>query len=185
MRMIQRDLQVELRTQIVAVRDRIATLVRPLTPARLDAHPEPNGWSVAQVLEHLCIAGDLTEAPAADVLRSARKDPSAAEREWKSSFIGGLIASSLSNPKPLKGPKVFQPGPTPRAGVVDAFFAGEQRFMKDLDDAGDLDWRGLRIPSAALPSWAPKMNLGDGFRIHTVHVTRHSRQIERLVGKLS
>ncbi|HEY7896736.1 MAG TPA: hypothetical protein VIC24_17655, partial [Gemmatimonadaceae bacterium] len=91
----------------------------------------------------------------------------------------------LSNPKPLKGPKVFQPGPTPRADVVDAFLAGEQRFMKDLDDAGELDWRAVRIPSAALPSWAPKMNLGDGFRIHTVHVARHSRQIERLVGQLS
>jgi hypothetical protein len=57
--------------------------------------------------------------------------------------------------------------------------------MKDLDDAGELDWRAVRIPSAALPSWAPKMNLGDGFRIHTVHVARHSRQIERLVGQLS
>ncbi len=185
MRMIQRELQTELRAQIVAVRDRIASLVRPLTPAQLKAHPEPNGWSVAQVLEHLCIAGDLTEAPAADVLRTARKDPAARSREWKSSFIGGLIASSLSNPKPLKGPKVFQPGPTPRVDVVDAFLAGEQRFMNDLDDAGELDWRAVRIPSAALPSWAPKMNLGDGFRIHTVHVARHSRQIERLVGQLS
>jgi hypothetical protein len=29
------------------------------------------------------------------------------------------------------------------------------------------------------------MNLGDGFRIHVVHVTRHSRQIERLAGMLA
>lgn len=181
MRMIQHDLQSDLHTRIVAARDRIATLVRGVTPTQLDAHPEPNGWSVGQVLEHLCIAGDLTEAPATDALRHASADPAAASREWKSSFIGGMIASSLSKPKPLKGPKVFQPGPTPRAGVLDAFLAGEQRFINDLDHAGELDWNALRIPSAALPSWAPKMNLGDGFRIHTVHVERHARQIERLL----
>jgi hypothetical protein len=29
------------------------------------------------------------------------------------------------------------------------------------------------------------MNVGDGFRIHTVHLTRHSRQIERLAGLLA
>lgn len=184
MRLIQRDLQSQVRTQELAARDLIVGLVRPLAPSELDAHPEPNGWSVAQVLEHLCIAGDLTEAPATQVLQTARKDPSAPAREWKSSLIGGMIASSLSSPKKLKSSKVFQPGPTPRARVVDAFLMGEERFLHDLDSAGELDWRALRIPSAALPSWAPKMNLGDGFRIHGVHVERHSHQIERLVRAL-
>lgn len=184
MRVIQRELQSQVRTQAVAARDRIDALVRPLTPAQLDAHPEPNGWSVAQVLEHLCLAGELMEAPAAEMLRTARKDHDAATREWKPSLIGGMIASSLINPKPLKGPKVFRPGPTPRAGIVDAWHAGEQRFLTDLDGAGDFDWLRLRIRSAAMPAWAPKMNLGDGFRIHAVHIDRHSHQIERLVGKL-
>jgi hypothetical protein len=36
----------------------------------------------------------------------------------------------------------------------------------------------------ALPSWVPTVNLGDGFRIHVVHLTRHSKQIDRLVAKL-
>lgn len=184
MRVVQRELQSQVRTQTVAARDRIDALVRTLTPSQLDAHPEPNGWSVAQVLEHLCIAGDLTEAPAAEMLRNARKDPGAASREWKPSFLGGLIASALSKPKPLTAAKVFRPGPTPRAGIVDAWYAGEQRFLTDLDGAGDLDWLALRIRSAAMPAWAPKMNLGDGFRIHAVHIERHSHQIERLVGKL-
>lgn len=184
MRVVQRELQSQLRTQAVAARDRIDALVRPLSLAQLDAHPEPNGWSVGQVLEHLRIAGELMEAPAAEMLRTARKDPGAAAREWKPSVLGGLIASSLMKPKPLKGPKVFRPGPTPRAGIVDEWFAGERRFLTDLDAAGDLDWRALRIRSAAMPAWAPKMNLGDGFRIHAVHIERHSHQIERLVGGL-
>ncbi len=184
MRVVQRELQSQVRAMTIAARDRIDALVRPLAASQLHAHPEPNGWSVGQVLEHLCLAGDLTEALAAGMLRAARKDPGAAAREWKPSFLGGLIASSLMKPKPLKSAKVFRPGPTPRGGIVDAWQASEQRFLSDLDQAGDLDWVALRIPSAAMPSWAPKMNLGDGFRIHAVHLERHSHQIERLVGRL-
>jgi hypothetical protein len=117
-------------------------------------------------------------------MRSSRPDAGAPTREWKPSFIGGRIASSLLNPKPLKGPKVFRPGPTPRNGLVEELLARESKFVKAMDDAASYDWRALRIGSPALPSWLPKMNLGDGFRIHVVHLTRHARQIERLVKQL-
>jgi hypothetical protein len=184
MRLIQRDLHQRLRAEAIATRERIAAMVRPLDPSKVNEHPEPKGWSVGQVLEHLCVTDERSEAPFAAMMRGARQDAGAPAREWKPSFIGGLIASSLLNPKPLKGPKVFRPGLTPRQGVVEALLAREMNFVKAMDDAASFDWRALRIRSAALPSWAPKMNLGDGFRIHVVHVTRHSHQIERLVGKL-
>jgi hypothetical protein len=184
MRLPQRDLHQQLRTEAIATRERIATMVRPLDQAKLNQHPEPNGWSVGQVLEHLCLADELYEPLLSALLRSARQDASAAAREWTPSFIGGLIARSLLNPKPLKGPKVFRPGPTPRNGVVEALLAREINFVKAMDDASSFDWRALRIRSPALPSWAPRMNVGDGFRIHVVHLTRHSRQIERLAGKV-
>ncbi|MFI5257236.1 MAG: DinB family protein [Gemmatimonadales bacterium] len=184
MRLIQRDLHQQLRAESIAARERIAALVRPIDAARLNEHPEPEGWSIGQVLEHLVIADELYDAPYASLLARAPHDAGAALREWKSSLIGGMIAGSLLKPKPLKGPKVFRPGPTPRGGVVEALLSRELRFVQAMDDASSLDWRKLRIGSPALPRWAPKMNLGDGFRIHVVHVTRHSKQIERLAGKL-
>jgi DinB family protein len=184
MRLPQRDLHQQLRAEAIATRERIAAMVRPLDSSKINEHPEPKGWSVGQVLEHLCVADELYEAPLAALLRSTRPDAGAPGREWKPSFIGGLIAGSLLNPKPLKGPKVFRPGPTPRHGVVEVLLAREMNFVKAMDDASSFDWRAVRIGSPALPSWAPKMNLGDGFRIHVVHLTRHSHQIERLVGKL-
>ena len=184
MRLPQRELHQQLRAEAIATRERIAAMVRPLDPSKLHEHPEPKGWSVGQVLEHLCLADELYEAPFAALMRSSRPDAGAPTREWKPSFIGGRIASSLLNPKPLKGPKVFRPGPTPRNGVVEALLARESNFVKAMDDAASYDWRALRIGSPALPSWLPKMNLGDGFRIHVVHLTRHSRQIERLVKQL-
>jgi hypothetical protein len=185
MRQIQRELHKELRRDLAERRDRIAALVRPLDAAKLNEHPEPDGWSVGQVLEHLVRADEKYEAPFRRLLDSSPRDAGAAAREWKPSFIGGLIANSLMSPKPIKrGPRAFRPGATPRNGVIEALLSQELRFLQAMDDALGYVWQKLRISSPALPGWAPKMNLGDGFRIHVVHVTRHSRQIERLVSKL-
>lgn len=184
MRMIQKDLHQQLRAEAIATRERIAAMTRRLDAAKLAEHPEPTGWSVGQVLEHLLVADERYEAPLNAMLRSARRDAGAPAREWKPSFIGGLIASSLLKPRKLKSPTVFKPGPTPRNGAVEALIAREMKFVQAMDDAANLDWRALRVASPALPGWAPKMNLGDGFRIHVVHLTRHSHQIERLVGTL-
>jgi hypothetical protein len=182
--MKQKDLHQQLRTEAVATRERLAELLRPLSLSQISEHPEPTGWSVADVLEHLCVADELYEKPVADLLRVTRPDAGAPAREWKSSFIGGMIAGSLLKPAKLKAPRVFRPGPTPRNGVVEEFLRRELNFVKAMDDAALFDWREVRIKSPALPSWAPKMNLGDGFRIHIVHVTRHSHQVERVAGRL-
>ena len=184
MRLKQRDLYKQLRAEAIESRGRIASLVRPLDPGKLHEHPEPNSWSIGQVLEHLCVADGRYEDPLAHLLATAQKDPAAQDREWKSSFIGGMIAESLLKPRKLKAPKVFEPGPTPRNGVVEALITREMEFVEAMDGAQNYDWRALRISSPALPSWAPRLNLGDGFRIHIVHLTRHSHQVERLAAKL-
>jgi hypothetical protein len=183
MQIPQRDLHQQLRTEAIATREKIAALVKPFDESRLNEHPEPERWSVAQVLEHLCVANEKNEAIVTEVLRDSRPDAGAMAHEWKPSFIGKLIAGGLLKPKPLKSPKPFRPG-TPRNGVAQALQSQELDFLKEMDDAVKYDWRAARLRSAALPKWAPKMNLGDGFRIHVVHLTRHARQIERLVGKL-
>jgi hypothetical protein len=185
MRIQQGALHKQLREELIASRERIASMVRPLDGGMINEHPEPNGWSVGQVLEHLYLADALYEEPFKALMRASRQDAGAPARFWKPTLIGGLIAKALINPKPTKGPKAFVPGPTPRPGIVEAFIAREMAFVEAMDAAASYDWRALRIGSPALPSWAPRMNLGDGFRIHTVHVTRHSRQIERLVAMLS
>jgi hypothetical protein len=183
--MLQRDLQQKLRADAAATRDRIAALVRPLDSAKLNEHPESDGWSVGQVLEHLCLADERYEAPVADLLRHTRPDAAAPSREWKPTFIGKLIATSLESSKRIKrGPRAFRPGPTPRAGIVDAFLANERKFAQVMEDATSYDWQGTRLRSPALPWFVPRMNMGDAFRIHVVHVTRHAKQIERLVKQL-
>ena len=184
MHLKQRDLHKQLRAEAIATRKRIAAMVRLLDSSKINEHPEPARWSVGQVLEHLCVADELYEAPLAALLRDARKDAGAPARDWKPSLIGGRIADALLKPRPLKSPGAFMPGRTPRSGVGEALLAREMKFVKTMDAAASFDWRALKIGSPALPSWAPKVNLGDGFRIHVVHLTRHSHQIARLIEKL-
>lgn len=184
MRIPQKELHQQLRAEAIATRDKIAGMVRGYDSAKLNEHPEPKGWSIAEVLEHLCVSDEVYDEPVAALLRNSRPDAGAQAREWKPSLLGGFIAGALLKPTPRKAPKAFQPGPTARKSVAEVFLARELDFLKAMDNALQFDWRALRLGSPGLPSWAPKMNLGDGFRIHVVHVTRHSRQIERLVAKL-
>ena len=184
MRLPQRDLHQQLRAESIASRDRITTLVRPLDAARLVQHPEQGGWSVGQVLEHLLVSEEAYDTPLRALLRGARPDAGAPAREWRSTLLGGFIAESLRKPRAVKTRPIFEPGPTVRNGIVEAFLAQELAFVTMLDDSASLDWRALKIGSPALPSFMPKMNLGDEFRIHVVHVTRHAGQIERLMQRL-
>ena len=68
--------------------------------------------------------------------------------------------------------------------MVEAFLARELQFVQLMDDAVRFDWNALKLRSPALPRFTPKLNLGDAFRVHVVHVTRHAKQIERLAGKI-
>jgi len=182
--MLQRDLHQQLRAESIAARDRIAALVRPLDGAQLTEHPEPKGWSVGEVLEHLIIADELYDDSMTKLLASSRPDAGAAAREWKPTFLGKWIAESLIAPKKLKGPPAFRVRHGPRNGVVQAFLARELQFVSLMDDAVRFDWSALKIHSPALPRFMPRLNLGDAFRVHVVHVTRHAKQIERLAGKV-
>jgi hypothetical protein len=91
-----------------------------------------------------------------------------------------MIVGSLEKPKRLKSPRVGRPG-SPRAAVVERFLAHDTRYLGAMDDAASLDWRAVRFAPPLAP-WLPlRLNLGDAFRVHAVHVRRHLGQMERAV----
>ena len=183
MKIVQRDLHRQAKAQSIATRDRIVELVRNLDAAQLAQRPEPKGWTIAEVLEHLCITDEILEAPARRAMAAARTDAAAPLREWKPSLLGGLIARALESPRKSRTPKAFNP-PNPRGGVLEAFRQIDQAMVQMMDDAAQLDWRAIRVKSPAMPPIIPGYNLGDVFRNHALHTTRHAGQIERLIGKV-
>ena len=183
--MLQRELHEQCKADIASVRERLIKAVRPLDGGQLAEHPEPGGWSVGEVLEHLCVSDGVYEAKMKQLIATARRDAAAPNREWKPTFLGGLIARGLQGQKTVRTFKVFEPGPTPRGGVLDAFLSMQQAVLGMMDDASSVDWNKAKLGSAVMPWFAPKMNLGDAFRIHAVHATRHAGQVERVAGLLS
>ena len=179
MMQIQRDLHRLLRERAIASTSRIATLARPCTPDQLSQRTGPTRWSGGEVLEHLCVSDELYERPLLALVAGARPDAAAPLREWKPTLPGRFLASMLGNPRPMRAPRKFQPGPTPRNGVVEAFLQKQDAFMAVMDRAEALDWRRLRMPSPVLPLL--RFNLGDVFVIQVVHVERHAAQLERAI----
>jgi hypothetical protein len=183
MALLQRDLHTQLRTEALANHARLATAVRGLDPEQLVRRPAPTSWSVGEVLEHLCVADELYAKPVATMIHRARPDAGAPLRDWTPTLVGKFIAGSLTKPKPVKAPRVLRPASTPRNGVVEDFLTRDRRLVSRMDESASLDWRALRIGSPALPPLPTflKLNLGDVFNIHVVHVRRHLGQIERAI----
>jgi uncharacterized membrane protein len=182
--MLQRDLQQTLRTRTLATRDEVARIARPLDPERLHRRPPDSGWSVGQVLEHLCVSAEIYEAPLQALLRTARVDAAAPLREWKPTAFGRMLVGSLAAPRKLSTPKSMTPSLTPRAAVLEAFLGMHAALVTRIDHAATFDWRALRLSSPAVPRLLrplARLNLGDVFNVFVVHAERHARQIERVV----
>jgi hypothetical protein len=186
--MLQRDLQQSLRARARATHDEVARLTRPLDPEQLNRRPPGGGWSVGQVLEHLCVSVEVYTPPLQAMLRSARADASAPLREWKPTTFGRLLVNSLTAPRKLPSPKGMAPGLTPRGGVREAFLAMHTALGSSIDDTAQLDWNALRLSSPVVPRILQpiaRLNLGDVHSVFVVHAERHTRQMERVIATLA
>lgn len=182
--MLQRELHQSLRARTIASHAHIAELTRPLDQDRLFRRPTAGGWSVGEVLEHLCVASEAYDPLILDVLRRARPDAGAPLREWRPTFFGGFLVRSLAASRKLPAPKKIRPGPSPRGGIVEHFLAKQLAHASHLDDAAGYDWSALTLRSPLVPKLIrplATMNLGDAFSVDVVHVERHAKQMERVL----
>lgn len=164
---------------ILAIDARGGAVARDLDDVQLDWHPPEGGWSIGQVLEHLCIANEgyleRIGAIARDLHAPRASSPQA---EWRPSWMGGMLASSLAAPRRLRAPRRFRPGPRPRPQVLDEFLQRQTQMGELLVVVADFDWRRNRTTSPISP--LIRLNLGDCFAIVVVHGARHMAQIERI-----
>jgi hypothetical protein len=138
-----------------------------------------SGWSIAQVFEHLVLSTDAYVAK----IRGRIFNPNAVhvaagtEAEWEPSLMGWLLVRRMRSPRPLPAPRIFMPGSTPRADVVNAFVQRQKTFTDLLRSSSALYWS--RVRTASPVSALIRMNLGDAFSVLIVHQQRHVGQIDR------
>ena len=131
------------------------------------------------MLEHLIVSADSY----LDVLRRLTSENAGskggADATWKPSLMGGLLAESLRNPRKLPAPRLYKPGPKPRADVLNEFVRRQEEVGRLLADTGELHWRAVRMRSPVMPIL--RMNMGDALTVLVVHAERHAGQIERVL----
>lgn len=158
---------------------RVTALVRPLGDRQLRWRPPDGGWSIADVLEHLCIVYDSYDGTLAQLVDAPTARP--AERDgaqWAPTLAGGMMVRSFRSERKLPAPKMFRPAPEPRADVLEEFLARERELLRRIERARDLELRKTRLPSPL--SRLIRINLGDALGILVEHARRHLGQMERV-----
>ena len=173
----QERLRAELDRAIAKLVARTDRAAEGLAPTQLFWRPPRGGWSVAEVFEHLVLANEsyLVRVRA---LLSAAAPPAAPPGRWRASLAGGLLVRSFASRRRFPAPRLYRPGPAPRAHVLAAFAGTLRELARLMESAAPLDWRRVRTTSPV--ARIVRINLGDCFVIVVRHAERHFRQIERL-----
>lgn len=155
--------------RIRALRDELAYL-------QIGWRPPDGGWSIGQVFEHLI----LTDTPYLENMRAAMHGAQRGGVDWKPSFMGGMIIRAVS-PEATRKTKAFrnfQPGPQPRANVIDEYLARREQLVALIGEARGIDLRATRMRSPIVR--LVRLNLGDAIQIMVAHTQRHLQQVERV-----
>jgi len=157
---------------------RASELQRAADTAALEWQPPDGGWSAGQVFEHLCVANDSYLVGLRRVLGtvSVGSRGDVADRMWRPSFAGRLLARSMESPRKLPAPKMWRPAPAPRPNVIAEFLTRQREIEQLIESSMAHDWRRLRLASPV--SGLIRMNVGDAFTVLVRHAERHFRQID-------
>lgn len=149
-------------------RDRLIGLIENLTPAQFIYRPG-DGWSVAMIAEHLCIA----EGALVRLLSSLPPDPAADVARDQD-----ILRSTRSRSKRI---------PAPERVVPQGTFASMQQAIDKLLQVRERSLSWLRDPQADPRNHArahPVLGVLDGYQwllMTAAHSDRHAAQIEEIM----
>lgn len=177
----QRELQHGVTQRMCAVEPRLRAAILGLSPTQLAWKPPDGGWSIAQVLEHLCVSDEASFPSWERVIRAPNAPRKTSDDPpWSPRLGGKFVVAGLLSPRKTKSPRKFRVGPNVRPNVADCLFDYIGRVLRLIDDSAGLEWRKVKFGSAALP--IIRYNLGDTWLVEAVHLERHAGQIERVRG---
>lgn len=150
----------------------------PLTYLQIGWRPR-DGWSIAQVFEHLIIVEQSYVQPLQKLLgRAPARTP---RGEWRPSLIGGFLTRSVSPEasRKLPAPRIYRPAPEPRANVIEEYLGVRAALIELMQRAELWDLRRTKLRSPLSP--LIRVNIGDAFLGLVKHAQRHLQQIERIM----
>lgn len=144
----------------------------------LNRKPDPERWSVAQVLEHLNFYSRFYLPQLEKVISSTNN-----KRSFRSGWLGHYF-TNMMQPKPdgtvakkMSAPRNARPlSSLNGAEVIAHFLQGQARLLSLLDRAGNSNL-DRRVPTSLSP--LIRLKSGDAFRFLIAHQQRHMAQLAR------
>lgn len=159
-----------------AVHERLANTVNAVDPALLSKRPAENEWSVAEVVEHLC----LVEGAVMKYLESKLDQPPV-----KVGFLAKLKPMRIVSwrVKRLQAPKLVQPASElpPMEELLKKYDRVRENTKKICNEAGHARLSHIRFKHP----YFGDMNGAAAVSMVAFHEQRHLKQIHEILKKLS
>lgn len=181
-RLLQEEHASRLLRDAAAVDERLGALDGSLDAPRLAAREPRGGWTVGQVLEHLCIAHDSYLVRIRPLVARGEAPRAARDARWRPTFMGGLLIRSLdprTGHRRLPAPRSYRPPAEPRPAVLPELLRRQGELRMLIAAGARLEWQSVRLRSPISP--LIRLNLGDAYTILVVHAQRHLAQVERIL----
>jgi hypothetical protein len=150
-------------------------LAAPLTDEQFTWRPTPDGWSIAECLDHLNATARVYLPALDEGISDAIKRGVYGEGPFRYNWLGRLAVRFSDTRVRLKAPDDVQPGAgRTRREILAAFKAYQVQYIDRLRQANgvDLARARVRLPAGA---WL-RIPLGSGFAVMLTHARRHLTQ---------
>ena len=180
--MISADTPADIRAlhdQLDAAERDAKALVAGLSEAEGIQRPNPDGWSVAECLDHLATANRTYLRAMQERATRARAEGTRRTRPALPGLLGGLFAKSFEPPpkwwSKRKAPRIIRPRPSPPLSDSFAGFVASQGDVRAFLRANaDLDLARIRFPNPFVRGI--RLSLATGLHVITAHERRHLAQ---------
>lgn len=160
-------------------RARLLEAVAVFTDDEMARHPEPEGWSVAQVLDHLA----RVEGGIARLLgkRLARAKEAGLPPETETGSLLGALDASLADPsRKMDAPEIVRPGSAAPAESLAALAASRAELLRVCREGDGLALGQVKGPHALLG----ELDFYQWVLMVAQHERRHTVQLERIASLL-
>jgi len=168
--------------ELAAIRRDADALTAGISDAQFAWRPEPDRWSIGQIVSHLRATGGSYVASLRPALATARERGMTDRGDFRPGLIGGMMVRSMEPPPRMrfKAPRIWRPAEgegsrLDRERELAGWRALHDDFEALIRAAVGLDLRRVRIASPAAKLM--RISAGDALALLLAHERRHLWQM--------
>jgi DinB superfamily len=168
----------EIADRIAQERAELLRAVEGLDEAQLDHRPEPNVWSITDILHHLSLADDGSGRLMARMLQQARDDGFPPDTTPDASVLGALdeVVKAAESAKAVAPDRVTPRSHVPAEECLVRLRSSRERLSSAMEELASFDLSAATFPHPFFGS----LDAYQWLLLAGWHERRHRKQIERV-----